>query len=345
MPEAVLKEAKRELDRLANAAGRCRTRWPDGHIDWLIAVPWVAHTDEVIDLPQTKATLDADHSGIERSRTASLMPGCAEAETGRKGPILCFVGPPGVGKTSLARSIANAIGRKFVRVSLGGMRDEAEIRGHRREHRRVAWPDHPGTPRAGVKNPVFILDEIDKLGSDFRGDPASALLEVLIRSRTPSSAITTWTCRSTCRRCSSSRPPTSSTPSLRRCEDRMEVIELACYTEREKLAIAMTIWWLGQVTNHGLSPATITFEDEALIAVIAVTPVKVSRNLEREIGSICRKIARRHAEGDTTPITITAEMVETLLGAASPAGSARGSNQRTRRRDWIGVDPCGRRRS
>jgi len=319
MPEAVMKEARRELDRLAKmppaAAEYTVART---YIDWLIAVPWVAHSDEVIDLPQTKATLDADHSGIERIKDRILeYLAVRKLKPDVKGPILCFVGPPGVGKTSLARSIANAIGRKFVRVSLGGMRDEAEIRGHRRTYI-GALPGQiiQGLRRAGVKNPVFILDEIDKLGSDFRGDPASALLEVLDPEQNAEFRdhyldvpfnlsevlfITTANVLDTI------------PPPLR---DRMEVIELAGYTEREKLAIAKDHLVARQVTNHGLDTTTITFEDAALAAVVrGYTREAGVRNLEREIGSICRKIARRHAEGDQAPVIVTAELVETLLGA------------------------------
>ena len=320
MPEDVRKEARRELDRLSKmppaAAEYTVART---YIDWLVAVPWTAHSDDVIELARTKAILDEDHSGIEKVKDRILeYLAVRKLKPDVKGPILCFVGPPGVGKTSLARSIAKSIGRKFVRVSLGGMRDEAEIRGHRRTYI-GALPGQiiQGIRRAGVRNPVFILDEIDKLGNDFRGDPASALLEVLDPEQNNTFRdhyldvpfdlsevlfITTANVLDTV------------PPPLR---DRMEVIELAGYTEREKLDIARDHLVARQVTNHGLDSQVISFTDAALASIVrGYTREAGVRNLEREIGSVCRKIARRHAEGDRTPVIVTPEVVEELLGGA-----------------------------
>ena len=319
LPEGVRKEALRELDRLSKmpvaAAEYTVSRT---YLDWIIALPWAKRTEETIDLKRTKDVLDADHSGLEKVKDRVLeYLAVRKLNPDVKGPILCFLGPPGVGKTSLARSIANSLGRKFVRVSLGGMRDEAEIRGHRRTYI-GALPGQviQGLRRAESKNPVFILDEIDKLGSDFRGDPASALLEVLDPEQNNSFRdhyldvpfdLSEVLFLTTANVLDPIPPP---------LRDRMEVLELAGYTEEEKLKIAVEHLVAKQIGNHGLTGEQVEFTEASIRTVIrGYTREAGVRNLEREIGALCRKVARRRAEGDEAKVTITPEVVAEMLGA------------------------------
>jgi ATP-dependent Lon protease len=318
MPEEVKKEALKELSRLSRmspmAADFSVTR---SYIEWLAVLPWNKTSGVEVDIVKAKEILDTDHYDLQKVKDRILdYLSVRRLKPGMKGPILCFVGPPGVGKTSLGKSIARALGRKFVRISLGGMHDEAEIRGHRRTYI-GALPGQiiQGIRRAETKDPVFMLDEIDKVGRDFRGDPGSALLEALDPEQNSSFRdnyldvafdlskvlfITTANILDTV-----SEP----------LRDRMEIIELQGYTEEEKVHIAFQYLVPRQIEENGVTAEQIEFPDEAVQHVIRhYTREAGVRSLERNIGTLCRKQARRIAEGKTEKLVVTKDVVQEFLG-------------------------------
>ena len=318
MPKEVEKEARRELERLeqmhpdAAEASMVRT-----YLDWLVEMPWSNSTIDHLDLRKAKKVLDEDHYDLEKVKERILeYLSVHKLKKKMKGPILCFIGPPGVGKTSLGRSIARALGRRFVRISLGGIRDEAEIRGHRRTYV-GALPGRiiQSIKQAGSNNPVFMMDEVDKIGIDFRGDPASALLEVLDPEQNNAFSdhylnlpfdlsqvmfITTGNL-------------TDPIPSA--LKDRMEIINLPGYTDMEKLKIARTFLLPRQMDENGINPKLLHISDKAILQIISqYTQESGLRNLERELASICRKVARKVAEGEKGKTKIHTRSLAHFLG-------------------------------
>jgi ATP-dependent Lon protease len=318
MPESVSEEAFRQLDRL----DKLPTASPEytvirTYLDWVTELPWSKLTDDKLDVQLAARVLDEDHYDLEKVKRRILeYLAVRKLAPQSRGPILCFLGPPGVGKTSLGQSIARAMGRKFIRMSLGGMRDEAELRGHRRTY----IGSMPGRiiqeiRKAGTRNPVFMLDELDKVGADFRGDPTSALLEVLDPAQNNSFQdhyLNVPFDLSAVMFIGTANLMDTVPPALR---DRMEVIELPGYTQREKLHIAMKYLAPRQLVENGLKPSQAGWGEMAVTRIIEqYTREAGVRELERQIGSVCRAIAARVAGGDDKPRKVTGKLIAEVLG-------------------------------
>lgn len=318
LPEEAKKVAEKELDRLSRMhPASAEYTVSRTYLDWILDLPWNKSSKDNLDIGSVHKSLDADHYGLEKPKQRILeYLAVRKLKKDMRGPILCFVGPPGVGKTSLGRSIANALGREFVRISLGGVRDEAEIRGHRRTYI-GALPGRiiQGIKKAGTNNPIFMLDEVDKIGADFRGDPSAALLEVLDPEQNNSFSdhylevpfdlskvmfITTANMKETI------------IPALR---DRMEIIEIPSYIEEEKVQIAKHFLVPKQIKEHGLKSDGITFKNDALHVIVnSYTREAGVRNLERQIASICRGVAKDVASGKKDSTSITKSKISKFLG-------------------------------
>jgi len=318
MPDEAQQAALKEVDRLSMMSpAAAEYTVARTYLDWLIELPWARATEDHLDISQAEQVLNEDHYDLEKVKQRIIeYVAVRKLKQDMKGPILCLYGPPGVGKTSLGRSIARALGRKFLRISLGGVRDEAEIRGHRRTYV-GALPGRiiQGIRKAGTNNPVFMLDEIDKLGMDFRGDPSSALLEVLDPEQ--NNAFSDHYLEVTFNLShvffiTTANVIESIPPALR---DRLEVLDLPGYTDDEKVHIARTYLLARQLKEHGLTPENLQLEEEALHSIIrGYTREAGVRNLEREIATICRRVAKQVAEGASCRAAVSAADLSAYLG-------------------------------
>jgi ATP-dependent Lon protease len=318
MPEDVQKVADKELDRLSKMSTMSAEYTVSRtYLDWLTDIPWSKATEDNLNIDGANSILNEDHYDLEKVKKRILeYLAVRKLKADMKGPILCFVGPPGVGKTSLGKSIARALGRKFMRISLGGIRDEAEIRGHRRTYV-GALPGRivQGVKKAGSNNPIFMLDEVDKIGTDFRGDPSSALLEVLDPEQNFSFSDHYLEVPFDLSKVMFIATANQLDPIPPALKDRMEVLELPGYTEEEKLMIARQFLIPKERFEHGLTEDNIRFEDEAVRVIIrSYTREAGVRNLEREVAAVCRAVAKDVAQEKTEKQVVTAESIHGYLG-------------------------------